>query len=253
MASWTSKLGTRYPRELIDKLDGEHHRTLQKLRKQPANASCAECGEIDTCWASVNLGIFLCVRCSDVHRALGTHLSKVKGCSGTYLWGPDEIEQMNKIGNATAVKLYGGATAQSEPSATKERRLELCRKKYEQGSASAAAPVSNAPVPVAAPMASQRHESKQQLCKPKAEPADLIDFSDDTFWQDFGLSQKVTSAPKQVEGASIGFDDLLGLQVPQSCRAEAAAADAALAPPAPGALNRGDSASFWADLPFASW
>jgi hypothetical protein len=177
----------------------------------------------------------------------------VKGCSGTYLWGPDEIEQMNKIGNATAAKLYGGATAQSEPSATKERRLELCRQKYEQRSVSAPAPVSNASVPVAASISSERREPKQQLCKPKAQPVDLIDFSDDAFWGGFGLSEKATSAVKQGNEPLAGFDDLLGLQVPQSCAAIAAAAEAALAPPAPGALNRGDSAQFWADLPFAAW
>jgi stromal membrane-associated protein len=29
-------------------------------------------------WASWNLGIFICTRCSASHRNMGTHLSKVK-------------------------------------------------------------------------------------------------------------------------------------------------------------------------------
>jgi len=130
---WTSKLCGKYDKDLIQRLDSEHHQILKKLRKEPHNARCAECGEGDTCWASVSLGVFLCVRCSDVHRAVGTHISKVKGCSGTYLWGPDEIARMKAIGNAQAEALYGGSSPESRPpaDATKEQRVELCRRKYE--------------------------------------------------------------------------------------------------------------------------
>lgn len=131
---WTSKLGNKYARALIDELDSKHHKILKGLRKQPANARCAECGELDTTWASVNIGAFLCVRCADVHRALGTHISKVKGCSGTYLWGPDEIARMQEMGNAAVNEQYAGDSAGARPSsgASKDERLELCRKKYEQ-------------------------------------------------------------------------------------------------------------------------
>jgi hypothetical protein len=133
MATWTSKLGGKFPRELIEKLDAEHHRELQRLRKLPKNACCAECGEGNTTWASVNLGVFLCTRCSDVHRALGTHISKVKGCSGTYLWGPDEMARMREWGNALAAAHYSAAGApMPEASASKEERVELCRRKYEE-------------------------------------------------------------------------------------------------------------------------
>jgi len=129
---WTSKLGAKFPKAEIEALDTEHHRLLQRLRKEPCNAKCFECAEDSVAWASVNLGVFLCVRCADVHRALGTHLTKVKGCTGTYLWGPDEIARMQEVGNAVAAQLYcGGGAPTPAPSATKEERVELCRKKYE--------------------------------------------------------------------------------------------------------------------------
>lgn len=91
---------------------------------------CAECGDAGTTWASVNLGVFLCVHCADVHRAVGTHISKVKGCSGTYLWGPDEIHQMQELGNAAAEARY--KKVEVKPSASKEERMEALKRKYAQ-------------------------------------------------------------------------------------------------------------------------
>merc|ERR1719271_970503 len=70
---------------------------LKQLRSDPRNACCADCGRASNNWASVNLGVFLCDRCADVHRALGTHISKVKACSGSDLWGPDEITRMQEL------------------------------------------------------------------------------------------------------------------------------------------------------------
>lgn len=126
--TWTSKLGNTYPKEQIDSLDKQHHEALKQLRREPANRVCAECEERDTTWASVTLGVFLCVRCADVHRALGSHISKVKGCSGTYLWGPDEINRMRVMGNAMGSMHFGDA--KPPKNASKEERVLACMKKY---------------------------------------------------------------------------------------------------------------------------
>lgn len=42
------------------------------------NARCADCRAGGATWASWNLGVTLCIRCSGVHRSLGTHVSKVR-------------------------------------------------------------------------------------------------------------------------------------------------------------------------------
>lgn len=93
--------------------------------------------------------MFVCVRCSDVHRAVGTHISKVKGCSGTYLWGPDELARMQEMGNARAEELYGSHPAPAG-SASKEERVAACARKYGRAPAAAAAPTPPRQAPCAA-------------------------------------------------------------------------------------------------------
>ena len=54
---------------------------LMKLVKEPReNSRCFECStpmDFRTAWASINLGVFICIKCSGIHRSLGVHLSKV--------------------------------------------------------------------------------------------------------------------------------------------------------------------------------
>lgn len=47
------------------------------LRGIPGNNACAECNAPEPDWASLNLGVLLCIQCSGVHRNLGVHISKV--------------------------------------------------------------------------------------------------------------------------------------------------------------------------------
>jgi hypothetical protein len=45
---------------------------------QNANGRCADCDVIHPEWVSVSLGVYLCIDCSGVHRALGSHVSRIQ-------------------------------------------------------------------------------------------------------------------------------------------------------------------------------
>merc|ERR1711881_306090 len=81
------------------------------IRWRPDNSRCADCSATPTVWAIVNHGTFVCLRCASVHRSLGTHISKPKGCTGTYLWGPDELQAMRPGNRAANNALRGDSRA----------------------------------------------------------------------------------------------------------------------------------------------
>lgn len=55
---------------------GIRHPLVPKILE--ANRVCADCGNEDPDWASLNLGVLVCIECSGVHRSLGVHVSKVR-------------------------------------------------------------------------------------------------------------------------------------------------------------------------------
>jgi len=72
--------------------------TLDEIRALSGNERCADCNSPDTSWASTNLGVFLCIRCSGVHRSLGVHISTILSCT-LDIWTDDLIHKMEIHGN----------------------------------------------------------------------------------------------------------------------------------------------------------
>ena len=101
-----SMLGKTYNAEYIICNEENHQNQLKRIRKLPENHKCADCESPFSNWASVNLGIFLCIQCAQVHRGLGSHISKIKSCMGTCYWYPDEIDNMKENGNIQSNLIY---------------------------------------------------------------------------------------------------------------------------------------------------
>jgi Arf-GAP/coiled-coil/ANK repeat/PH domain-containing protein len=97
----------------------------------PGNMKCADCGNTDPKWASINLGITLCIACSGVHRSLGVHYSKVRSLT-LDCWEPEILRVMCELGNEVVNKIY--EASYDELLSDVERATENCddevRKKW---------------------------------------------------------------------------------------------------------------------------
>uniref|UniRef100_A0A8C9WUC7 Arf-GAP with coiled-coil, ANK repeat and PH domain-containing protein n=1 Tax=Scleropages formosus TaxID=113540 RepID=A0A8C9WUC7_SCLFO len=80
---------------------------LQRVQTIPGNSNCCDCGQADPRWASINLGITLCIECSGIHRSLGVHFSKVRSLT-LDTWEPELLKLMCELGNAVINQIYEG-------------------------------------------------------------------------------------------------------------------------------------------------
>uniref|UniRef100_A0A8C2WWA9 Arf-GAP with coiled-coil, ANK repeat and PH domain-containing protein n=1 Tax=Cyclopterus lumpus TaxID=8103 RepID=A0A8C2WWA9_CYCLU len=81
---------------------------LQRIQSQPGNEQCCDCGQADPRWASINLGILLCIECSGIHRSLGVHCSKVRSLT-LDSWEPELLKLMCELGNNVINHIYEGS------------------------------------------------------------------------------------------------------------------------------------------------
>uniref|UniRef100_A0A4W4FZZ4 Arf-GAP with coiled-coil, ANK repeat and PH domain-containing protein n=1 Tax=Electrophorus electricus TaxID=8005 RepID=A0A4W4FZZ4_ELEEL len=96
----TSSLDSE-PREKSLKGEG----ALQKVMAIAGNSTCCDCDQLEPKWASINLGITLCIQCSGIHRSLGVHFSKVRSLT-LDTWEPELLKLMCELGNGVINQIY---------------------------------------------------------------------------------------------------------------------------------------------------
>ncbi|XP_078785927.1 arf-GAP with coiled-coil, ANK repeat and PH domain-containing protein 2 isoform X2 [Oryzias latipes] len=69
------------------------------------NRQCCDCGEAEPRWASVNLGVTMCIECSGIHRSLGVHLSKVRSLT-LDSWEAEQLKLLCILGNEVINRIY---------------------------------------------------------------------------------------------------------------------------------------------------
>ncbi|XP_049283588.1 centaurin-gamma-1A isoform X2 [Anopheles funestus] len=108
--------------------------SMQSIRSRvPGNGYCVDCDSPNPEWASLNLGVLMCIECSGVHRNLGSHISKVRSL-GLDEWPPGHLSVMLAIGNSLANSVWEANTrgrVKPTPASSREEKEAWIRSKYE--------------------------------------------------------------------------------------------------------------------------
>ncbi|KAK4488931.1 hypothetical protein RD792_004721 [Penstemon davidsonii] len=82
----------------------KYEKPVDALKMIPGNDKCADCGAPEPDWASLNLGILICIECSGIHRNLGVRSLTLD----VKVWEPSVITLFQALGNVYVNSIWEG-------------------------------------------------------------------------------------------------------------------------------------------------
>jgi ADP-ribosylation factor GTPase-activating protein 1 len=74
------------------------HPDIPEILSLPGNSTCCDCGMEKPKWASLNNGVFLCLKCAGIHRSLGVDISTIRSLQ-IDSWTDKQILYLTNGGN----------------------------------------------------------------------------------------------------------------------------------------------------------
>ena len=108
--------------------------SITRLRSDiRGNSRCVDCESPNPDWASLNLGVLVCIECSGIHRNLGSHISRVRSLDLDE-WPPGHIAVMTSLGNYIANTVWEARTGHRKPGqdSSREDKERYIVSKYER-------------------------------------------------------------------------------------------------------------------------
>lgn len=107
---------------------------ITRLRSEVrGNNLCVDCESPNPDWASLNLGVLVCIECSGIHRNLGSHISRVRSLDLDE-WPPGHLAVMTSLGNTVVNRLWEGRgrVKKPQPDSSREDKENYIKAKYER-------------------------------------------------------------------------------------------------------------------------
>lgn len=108
--------------------ESHHVNPMRLIDLSGENSVCCDCGAEKPAWASVNLGILVCIECVGHHRNLGVHVSVVRHLH-LDKWTQSQAQTVAKIGNRISNQYYE-AFLDSADKSEFANRADFVQRKY---------------------------------------------------------------------------------------------------------------------------
>ena len=79
-------------------MENYSHPDINDIVQAEGNSVCIDCGEQKPKWASMNNGVFLCLKCAGVHRSFGMSISLIRSLQ-IDSWTENQLLYLTKGGN----------------------------------------------------------------------------------------------------------------------------------------------------------